>query len=59
MILELLNSFILYFKRKGLYPPPAGASDILGLEAVGIVDALGSGVTKWKVGDKVMTLLTG
>ncbi|XP_078322706.1 quinone oxidoreductase PIG3-like isoform X2 [Crassostrea virginica] len=47
-------------QRKGLYPPPTGESDILGLEAVGIVDRLGPGCVKsWKPGDKVMALLPG
>src|SRR3989338_4707823 len=43
-------------QRKGNYPPPPGASEILGLEASGtIVKAAG----KWKVGDQVMCLLSG
>ncbi|ESO83412.1 hypothetical protein LOTGIDRAFT_169276 [Lottia gigantea] len=46
-------------QRKGLYPPPPGASDILGLEAVGIVQQLGTDSGKWKVGDRVMGLLPG
>ena len=48
------------FQRKGNYPPPPGASlDIPGLEAAGIVEAIGDRVGKWKVGDKVCALLTG
>jgi NADPH2:quinone reductase len=46
-------------QRKGLYPPPAGATDIPGLEIAGEVVALGPGVTRWKVGDQVMALVVG
>lgn len=46
-------------QRKGAYPPPAGASTILGLEIAGVVSAIGKSVTKWKVGDKVCGLLAG
>ncbi len=46
-------------QSKGLYPPPKGASDILGLEVAGIVSAIGSNVSRIKVGDKVCALLTG
>ncbi|XP_048769765.2 quinone oxidoreductase PIG3-like isoform X2 [Ostrea edulis] len=47
-------------QRKGVYPPPQGESDILGLEAVGVVDKLGAGCgSSWKVGDRVMALLPG
>jgi putative PIG3 family NAD(P)H quinone oxidoreductase len=46
-------------QRKGLYPPPKGAPDIPGLEIAGEVVALGNGVTRWKVGDKVMALVIG
>jgi putative PIG3 family NAD(P)H quinone oxidoreductase len=46
-------------QRKGLYPPPPGASDIPGLEIAGEVAALGPGVTRWKVGDRVMALVSG
>jgi len=46
-------------QRKGLYPPPPGASDIPGLEIAGEVAALGSGVTRWKVSDRVMALVSG
>ena len=38
-------------QRKGLYPAPAGASDLLGLEISGEVVAVGTGVTRWKMGD--------
>ncbi len=46
-------------QRKGLYPPPPGASDIPGLEVAGEIVALGPGATSWHVGDKVCALLTG
>ncbi len=47
-------------QRKGNYPPPEGASpDIPGLEISGIVEACGSQVDRWKVGDQVCALLTG
>ncbi len=46
-------------QRKGLYPPPPGASDILGLELSGIVAKVGEGVEGFKEGDRVMCLVTG
>lgn len=46
-------------QRKGLYPPPKGATDIPGLEIAGEVAALGAGVTRWKAGDKVCALVIG
>jgi len=46
-------------QRKGLYPPPPGATDIPGLEIAGEVVALGAEVTRWKLGDKVMALVVG
>lgn len=46
-------------QRKGLYPPPPGAPDIPGLEIAGEVVALGEGVTRWKLGDKVCALVSG
>jgi NADPH2:quinone reductase len=46
-------------QRQGLYPPPAGATDIPGLEIAGEVVALGPGVRRWKPGDKVMALVVG
>jgi len=46
-------------QRKGLYPPPPGASEILGLECSGTVEELGTEVTRFKPGDRVMALLTG
>ncbi|MGW5076402.1 NAD(P)H-quinone oxidoreductase [Rhodococcus sp. NPDC004095] len=46
-------------QRRGLYPPPPGASDILGLECSGTVAAVGDGVRDWQVGDRVCALLAG
>lgn len=47
-------------QRKGGYPAPAGwPPDIGGLEYAGTVENLGTGVTRWKVGDKVMGLVGG
>lgn len=46
-------------QRKGLYPPPAGASDILGLEVAGTIVVVGAAVSHLKVGDKVCALVTG
>ena len=45
-------------QRQGRYPPPAGASDVLGLECAGTISALGAGVERWQVGDRVCALLT-
>ncbi len=46
-------------QRAGHYPPPPGASDILGLEMAGTIAAVGNDVTDWQVGDRVCALLTG
>ena len=46
-------------QRAGRYPPPAGASQIIGLECSGRIAALGAGVTGWQVGDEVCALLAG
>jgi NADPH:quinone reductase len=46
-------------QRKGLYPPPPGASDIPGLEIAGIVVALGDNPDNFNIGDKVCALVTG
>src|SRR5690606_20214844 len=45
--------------RRGAYPPPKGASDILGLEMAGEVVDVGPAVTAWKRGDRVCALLPG
>lgn len=46
-------------QRQGLYPPPPGASPILGLECAGTVAEVGAGVSGWRVGDRAMALLAG
>ncbi len=46
-------------QRKGQYPPPPGASPILGLEVSGRVAACGPGVDAWRVGDPVCALTPG
>ncbi|MCK5749279.1 MAG: alcohol dehydrogenase catalytic domain-containing protein, partial [Oricola sp.] len=46
-------------QRKGLYPPPPGASDLPGLECAGEIVATGADVKRWKAGDRVCALLTG
>jgi NADPH2:quinone reductase len=46
-------------QRQGRYPPPAGATDVLGLEAAGEVVAVGADVTHVAVGDRVCGLLPG
>ena len=46
-------------QRKGLYPPPPGASDLLGLEIAGTVAAIGAGVAQWQVGDTLCALTDG
>jgi putative PIG3 family NAD(P)H quinone oxidoreductase len=46
-------------QRMGLYPPPPGASDVIGLECSGTVAAVGPDVDRWSVGDEVCALLSG
>jgi tumor protein p53-inducible protein 3 len=46
-------------QRKGKYPPPPGASTILGLEVAGTVEELGPNSGEWRVGDAVCALLPG
>jgi putative PIG3 family NAD(P)H quinone oxidoreductase len=46
-------------QRKGLYPPPAGASDLLGLEIAGEIVAVGADVKRWKAGDQIAALTNG
>ncbi|MFC4728929.1 NAD(P)H-quinone oxidoreductase [Coralloluteibacterium thermophilus] len=46
-------------QRKGVYPPPADASPVLGLEVAGHIEALGEGVDGWRVGDPVCALTPG
>jgi len=44
-------------QRQGVYPPPPGASDILGLECAGVISAVGPDVERWKTGDEVCALV--
>src|SRR5688572_33177296 len=51
-------------QRMGFYPPPPGASDVIGLECSGTIEAVGPAldsraVTDWNVGDEVCALLAG
>lgn len=46
-------------QRRGHYPPPEGASDLLGLEVSGEVRAVGAQVSRWKIGDQVCALTNG
>ena len=46
-------------QRIGRYPPPPGASDVLGLECAGTVASVGEGVERWRTGDPVCALLAG
>jgi putative PIG3 family NAD(P)H quinone oxidoreductase len=43
----------------GNYPPPPGASPILGLEVAGVIESVGTGVSQWSVGQPVCALLAG
>jgi NADPH:quinone reductase len=47
------------FQRAGKYPPPPGASPVLGLEVSGEIVARGSEVAEWKIGDEVCALTAG
>ena len=46
-------------QRKGAYPPPPGASDLMGLEVSGEVVGIGGGVERWKTGDRICALTNG
>ena len=46
-------------QARGHYPPPPGASKVLGLEAAGIIVKVGSQVSGWQAGDRVCSLLAG
>jgi putative PIG3 family NAD(P)H quinone oxidoreductase len=46
-------------QRQGFYPPPPGASEVIGLECSGTIAAVGAGVTGWSVGDECCALLAG
>jgi len=46
-------------QRQGFYPPPPGASEIIGMECAGEVAAVGASVTGWNIGDRAMALIPG
>ena len=46
-------------QRRGMYPPPPGAPDTLGLELAGTVVGMGAGVTGWSIGDEVCAVVGG
>jgi NADPH:quinone reductase len=46
-------------QRRGNYPPPAGASEVLGLEVSGVVASIGDQVRGWKLGESVCAIVTG
>jgi tumor protein p53-inducible protein 3 len=46
-------------QRQGFYPPPPGASEIIGMECAGEVIAVGASAKGWKIGDRAMALLPG
>src|SRR3954451_9179132 len=46
-------------QRQGYYPPPEGASEVLGLECSGRISAVGGGVEGWSTGDEVCALPAG
>ncbi|MEO1189288.1 MAG: zinc-binding dehydrogenase, partial [Pseudomonadota bacterium] len=46
-------------QRRGMYPPPAGASTIMGLECAGTIVATGASITDWSVGERVCGLMAG
>ena len=46
-------------QRQGYYPPPAGVSELLGLECSGVIDAIGDDVDDWQPGDEMVALLAG
>lgn len=46
-------------QRRGMYPPPPGASTIMGLECAGTIVAVGGDVSDWSIGDRVCGLMAG
>lgn len=46
-------------QRRGVYPPPPGAPETMGLECAGVISDVGAGVTRWKGGERVCALLAG
>lgn len=47
------------YQKQGLYPPPEGASTVLGLDMSGVIEEVGASVTGWNKGDRVCALLPG
>ncbi|HEV2575383.1 NAD(P)H-quinone oxidoreductase [Methylocella sp. CPCC 101449] len=46
-------------QRRGLYPPPPGATDLPGLDVSGVIEQVGANVTQWQAGDEVCALVNG
>lgn len=46
-------------QRRGLYPPPPGASEVPGLEFAGVVEEVGAAASRWRPGDRVMGIVAG
>ena len=46
-------------QAQGLYPPPPGVSEILGLEIAGVISTVGKDVESWKTGDRILALVPG
>jgi putative PIG3 family NAD(P)H quinone oxidoreductase len=46
-------------QRQGFYPPPPGASEVLGMECSGVIAQVGDGVREWRRGDRVCAVLSG
>ncbi|MDQ3324870.1 MAG: NAD(P)H-quinone oxidoreductase [Actinomycetota bacterium] len=46
-------------QRMGQYPPPLGASELIGLECAGVVEQVGDGIDGWQIGDQACALLAG
>lgn len=46
-------------QRAGRYPPPPGASEVLGLECAGVIADMGANVRGWNIGDRVMAVVAG
>src|ERR1700753_2377506 len=54
-----VNGHDVFHRRAGSHPTQPGETDVPGLEVAGTVVAIGSGVTQWKVGDAVCSLVQG
>ena len=62
VVIEVVSSAVNradLLQRQGLYPPPTGASETIGLECSGRIAAVGEGVDRWQAGDEVCALLAG